>query len=449
MDEEVSSDSDDGSELGNEQLRSPENDILRLCRNLVVFDSEQQSFRFAHQSVREYLLKQGQYTAAEQHTLATGRCLDVYLTEWLEGSVARKMEEQNEVFKHYAEVYWPVHYKHVEDCASSELEKKVSRFTGKIQGTSLPYVEWISDIRRISETTGNGWGVNRRLGLSDDDRLGFRMLFAASQPDTILAAASAFGITSLLKGHEVASTDWNQCQKLKYASYSLLSIAAIEGHDQLMQLLLGYGADVNTQGGFYGNALQAASCRGNDQTVQILLEKGANVNAQGGFYGNALQAASCYGNNQTVQILLGYGADVNAQVGSYGNALQAASCYGNDQTVQILLDHGADVNVQDRFYGNALRAASIRGNNQIVQTLLNHGADANAQSEYLGNALQAASREGYTQIVQILLDHGADVNAQGGEHGNALRAASSKDDNDQTVQLLLKYGAKQSDSPPA
>ncbi len=222
VDEEVSSDSDDDSELGSEQLRSPENDILRLCRNLVVFDSEQQSFRFAHQSVREYLLKQAQYTAAEQHTLATGRCLDVYLTEWLEDSVARKMEEQNEVFKHYAEVYWPVHYKYVEDCASSELEKKVWRFTWQIRGTSLPYMQWILDIRREYASCAYGQHVNIRLGLSEDDRLGFRMLFAASQPDTILAAASAFGITSLLKGHEVASTDWNQCQKLKYASYSLL-----------------------------------------------------------------------------------------------------------------------------------------------------------------------------------------------------------------------------------
>lgn len=92
----------------------------------------------------------------------------------------------------------------------------------------------ILNIRREYASWAYGQHVNIRLGLSEDDRLGFRMLFAASQPDTILAAASAFEITSLLKGHEVASTDWNQCQKLKYVSYSLLSIAAIEGHDQLM-----------------------------------------------------------------------------------------------------------------------------------------------------------------------------------------------------------------------
>ena len=36
-------------------------------------------------------------------------------------------------------------------------------------------------------------------------------------------------------------------------------------------MLLDKGADVNTQGEYYGNALQAASYRGHDQVVQMLL----------------------------------------------------------------------------------------------------------------------------------------------------------------------------------
>ncbi|EWY85855.1 hypothetical protein FOYG_12954 [Fusarium oxysporum NRRL 32931] len=65
-----------------------------------------------------------------------------------------------------------------------------------------------------------------------------------------------------------------------------------------MQLLLNKGADVNAQGGEYGNALQAASAslEGDLEVVQLLLDKGADVNAQRGFYVNALQAASRKGN---------------------------------------------------------------------------------------------------------------------------------------------------------
>ncbi|KAK1838141.1 pfs domain-containing protein [Colletotrichum chrysophilum] len=184
------------------------------------------------------------------------------------------------------------------------------------------------------------------------------------------------------------------------------------------------GADVNAQGGRYGNALQAASSRGHQEIVQILLKHRADVNAQGDEYGNALYAASEGSHQEIVQMLLNKGADINAQGGRYGNALQAASKEGHQEIVQILLKHRADVNAQGGELGNALQAASSRGHQEIVQILLKYGADIKAQGGYYSNALQAASEGGHQEIVQILLKHRADVNAQGGIYGNALQAAS-------------------------
>ncbi|KAL8743666.1 MAG: hypothetical protein Q9190_004010, partial [Brigantiaea leucoxantha] len=90
----------------------PENDIIRLCRNLVIKDAEQDAFRFAHQSVREYLLKRSEYAPLEQHHFATDRCLDVYLAEEFPHHEASMMASQNEIWKSYAQLYWPVHYKY-------------------------------------------------------------------------------------------------------------------------------------------------------------------------------------------------------------------------------------------------------------------------------------------------------------------------------------------------
>ncbi|KAJ6474993.1 ankyrin repeat-containing domain protein, partial [Mycena sanguinolenta] len=202
------------------------------------------------------------------------------------------------------------------------------------------------------------------------------------------------------------------------------------------------GADVNAQGGKYGNALQAACYQENTEIVQMLLERGADVNAEGGQYDNALQAACDHGNTEIAQMLLNGGADVNAQGGNYGNALQAACCadvnaqggqygnalkaacaLGNITIVQMLLDSGADVNAQGGYYGNTLQAACNQRNIEIIQVLLDSGADVNAQGGYYGNALQAACVLGNTKIVQMLLDSGADVNADGGQYSNALKAA--------------------------
>jgi ankyrin repeat domain-containing protein 50 len=85
---------------------------------------------------------------------------------------------------------------------------------------------------------------------------------------------------------------------------------------------------------------------GHEKTVQLLIERGADVNAQGGRYGNALQAASLGGHEKIVQILIKREADVNAQGGDYVNALQAASAGGHEKIVQILIERGADIKLK-------------------------------------------------------------------------------------------------------
>ena len=69
--------------------------------------------------------------------------------------------------------------------------------------------------------------------------------------------------------------------------------------------------------------LYYASLAGLPVSVELLIEKGANVNAQGGHYGNALQAASYKGFEDGVQILLISIVDVNALGGKYLHVLQA------------------------------------------------------------------------------------------------------------------------------
>jgi hypothetical protein len=104
--------------------------------------------------------------------------------------------------------------------------------------------------------------------------------------------------------------------------------------------LVGYGADVNAQGGEYGSALQAASLGGHEEIVKFLMDNGADVNVQGGKYGNALQAASKEGHQEIVNFLVDNGADVNAQGGKYSNALHAAGQHLG--IVKFLVDNGAD-----------------------------------------------------------------------------------------------------------
>jgi hypothetical protein len=121
---------------------------------------------------------------------------------------------------------------------------------------------------------------------------------------------------------------WNKAfSKYNYDGIvSPLYCASSLGLRSIVKLLLEAGAEVNTQGGKYGTALQAASQNGSSEVVKLLLEAGADLNTHGGIYGTALRAASRNGNNMLTKLLFEARADINTQGGIYGTALQAASC---------------------------------------------------------------------------------------------------------------------------
>jgi ankyrin repeat protein len=188
-----------------------------------------------------------------------------------------------------------------------------------------------------------------------------------------------------------------------------LQAASSKGHGIMVQILLDGGADVNAQGGEYGNALQATSANGHINILKLLLRNGANINARNGRHGTALNAALLSGSLEIVQTLLDMDADVNAKDENSDTALYEASQKGLDQIVRMLLDHGAEINARGGEYGTALQVAALECHHGIVQMLVDHGADVNAPSHNHGTALHNASEGGHESIVRILLDSGADI----------------------------------------
>jgi ankyrin repeat protein len=368
---------DDGGFFPEERLRHP-TDIMVVCSSLIscstVNDDDDDSgsdidgigegrniqVQLAHFSVKEYLLSDRCAMRSEFQTqtcsiaIAEG-CLR-YLLHLCEGAPLNQGIVDQHPLSRYAAEHWWQHAQEIGDTHDCAVFDLASRLLTNKRTTLLSCIQ-LYDVDRP-------W---RGIGLS-------------------------------LEMNELA-------QPLYYA--------ACFGVPEVVEEILQQSIDVNAQGGYWGNALQAASVRGDVTVVQVLLDAGAEVNAQGGgYWGNALQAASVRGGVTVVQVLLDAGAEVNAQGGGeYGNALQAASYRGDVTVVQVLLDAGAEVNAQGGgYWGNALQAASYCGHEAVVQVLLDAGAEVNAQGGYWGNALQAASVGGHGTVVQMLLDAGATVN---------------------------------------
>ncbi|KAF4419061.1 hypothetical protein FACUT_11591 [Fusarium acutatum] len=396
---------------------SLKNDILRYCPSLVIiaevtnYAKTVEELHLAHFSVKEYLLEQGQSDQFDQFNLenASIAISTTCLTYLTDISGSHSTIRRDFPMARYAAESWMDH------AVSANTSEDVVRIT----------IGFLRD-----ETTFQRW-----CRLYQADRSWVKEPGPPRAPRLYYACLA--GLAGAARDLMTEGADVN-AQGGEYGN--ALQAASYYSKLEIVQLLLQKGADVNAQGGYFGNALQAASAASNPAVVQLLLDKGADVSAQGGYFGNALQAASAASNPAVMQLLLDKGANVNAQGGEYGNALYAASSEGNLGVVQLLLDKGADVNAKGGLYGNALQAASREGNLEVVQLLLQKGADVNAQGGYFSNALQTASYKGNLEVVQLLLDKGADVNAQGGEYGNALQAALYEG-NLEVMQLLLDKGA--------
>ncbi|KAF3214418.1 hypothetical protein TWF679_004792 [Orbilia oligospora] len=247
---------------------------------------------------------------------------------------------------------------------------------------------------------------------------------------------------------------------------SLLYAVSVQNCPKLLKAALAlppsYEVNVDALGGYFGTPLQAAISIWANDIIQILLDAGADLNVTGGKYFHVLQTAihctpmGIQDEAFTLSLLaklIGAGADVNANGGEFGTALQAAAVtapsnrkytsryIGYDtvtKMIEMLLDAGADVNVQGGTYGNVLQAAVANAllaynddrepAKKVVMMLIEAGADVNAQGGFYGNALQAAARLvglpgngdyiGY-EVSKMLLDAGSNVNAQGGPYGSA------------------------------
>ncbi len=408
-------------------------DILRICFSLISLEDQKLSHwdnedntvivRLAHFSVKEYLFSerilQGKAKRYRIEDISANQLISYDCIAYLL-QLDNLILLNNQVLTRfplaiYAAQYWTQHARVVERYSGFDPYLATELFLSK--GFGL--LNWI----RLSDPDEKHGGQSLRKHPS-----------IICSPLYYASMAGLYELVQILLENEV---DVNT-QGGKYGN--ALQAASYKGYDRIVQTLLETKVIINKKGGEYSTTLLAASRWGHDKVVLMLLEKGANVYAKDQFYGNALHTASKWGHETVVQILLKRGTDVNAQNGKYGNALQAASYRGHDRVVQMLLEKGADVNAQGGEYSTALHAASRWGHDKVVQILLEKGADVNTQVGEHGNALYAASELGHDRVVQILLEKGADVNAWGGRYDNALSTASSSGHN-RVVQILLERGA--------
>ncbi|XP_069930263.1 ankyrin repeat and SAM domain-containing protein 1A isoform X2 [Oryctolagus cuniculus] len=279
----------------------------------------------------------------------------------------------------------------------------------------LPAVEKLLSGKRLSSGFGGGGGGSS--GGSGGGGGGGGGLGSSSHPLSSLL--------SMWRGPNVNCVD--------STGYTPLHHAALNGHKDVVEVLLRNDALTNVADSKGCYPLHLAAWKGDAQIVRLLIHQGPShtrvneqnaleikelkkygpfdpyINAKNNDNETALHCAAQYGHTEVVKVLLEELTDPTMRNNKFETPLDLAALYGRLEVVKMLLNAHPNLLSCNTKKHTPLHLAARNGHKAVVQVLLDAGMDSNYQTE-MGSALHEAALFGKTDVVQILLAAGIDVN---------------------------------------
>ena len=161
---------------------------------------------------------------------------------------------------------------------------------------------------------------------------------------------------------------------------------------------------VNSQTGrARSTPLHLAAEAGNEEIAQLLLDRGAEVDRKDRFGRTPLYSAAQFGMEEhcrVAELLIRRWADVRARTQFGRTPLHAAAGQGSEKMALLLLAHGALVDDRNDWGETPLHKAAANGHVAVVALLLRKGADVDAKDRMGRRPLQLAKR--HPEVVELL-----------------------------------------------
>lgn len=220
-------------------------------------------------------------------------------------------------------------------------------------------------------------------------------------------AGDATRVRSLLATHVA---DVNTAQ---FDGTTALHWAVQYGNLDLVTRLIRAGAHVNTKNRYGIAPIWLAAVNGHEAVVEALLRAGADPHTTRGDSGETvLMVAARSGYPGVLQRLVAYGADPNTRDEVRGQtALMWAAAEGHPAAARVLVDAGAELEVRSSTGMTPLMFAIRAGDIDGVMGLLDDGANLQATAPDGTTSIGLAIINAHWELAAALLDRGADPHA--------------------------------------
>jgi ankyrin repeat protein len=359
--------------------------------------------------------------------------------------------EQNSIIQPYANLYWPVHCQKVaSNQLTEDLRKKLTNFLFQDCDAVPSFARWVSVASELSQDLA--WNNPLRVQLEA----------VWSVPPTPLFLACSFGLVSVVDDlSSRANVDWSLRNE---EARTGLHIAAANGHEAVVKLLLEKDVDVDSKDRSGRTPLSWAAENGHEPIVRLLVDHGGiDVNSKDTSNGQTpLSWAAENGQEAVVRRLIKCeGVDVNskpnnydptvpfsgipldAKINSHGRTpLSWAAKNGHEAVMRLLVEReDVDTDSKDNNNRTPLSWAAENGHETVVRLLIERkNVDTDSKDNNGRTPLSWAAENGHKAVVKLLLEKAVDVDSKYRSGRTPLSWARGKG-REAVMKLLVEKGA--------
>jgi ankyrin repeat protein len=412
-------------------------DIISVCAGLVTIDKESNIIRLVHYTTQEYFDRTRSIWSPYGNLDITRTCLtylsfDVFRSGNCLTFTAFKHRMATYPFMSYATRYWGKHASSIQESVPFHLVCTTLLDQGRLSSMAqvLDLAEWFDSMLQTLSTP--------------------EYFDSHASRTNVLHVLAHFGLDILAEKVLAHSDGKNNhwITEKDNLEQTCLYIAAAQGQDAMIRLLLSKDAKVSDEVKRVGSVLNVAVNMRHISTIKLLLDNGADINVKVERQTaeiTALHHASAVSDTEMVRLLLQHGADMTIENIHGQKPLELAIERGSHEVVKLLLGEEAPVfthnntNIDvDAHNRNILHLAARHGELDTYLLVAGTGIDPSLRDAKGDDVLSYAASSGSLQVFEAALSV-APVSALQKGHWSSLHWAC-KGGNGEIVKLLLQCG---------